>query len=143
MFERLKEIREYEGLTQREVAEFLDVARSTYAGWETGKDTIPFKKLVLLANHFKVSLDYLIGETREIEHLDQDGVINYKVVAENIKNFRKANNITQTKMAKTINCSQPSIVKYESGKHLITTNYALEFSKKYKYSLDKLIGRKK
>lgn len=143
MFEHLKEIREYEGLTQREVAEFLGVARSTYAGWETGKDIIPFKKLVLFANHFKVSLDYLVGETKEIEHLNKDGVIDYEVVATNLKNFRKENKITQTKMAKTINCSQPNVVKYESGKHLITTNYALEFSKKYKYSLDKLIGRKK
>ncbi len=143
MFEHLKEIREYEGLTQREVAEIIGVARSTYAGFETGKDVMPLPKLILFANHFKVSLDYLVGQTEEIEHINEDGIIDYEVVAKNLKDFRKENNLTQTKMAKTINCSQPNIVKYESGKHLITTNYALEFAKKYNYSLDKLIGRKK
>ena len=99
--------------------------------------------MVLFANYFKVSLDYLVGSTKDIEHLDKEGFLDEKVIANNIKSFRKQNKITQTKLANTIKCSQPSIVKYESGHHLITTNYALEFSKQYNYSLDKLIGRKK
>ena len=37
MLDRLKELREYEGLTQKEVADRLHVDRSTYAGWENGK----------------------------------------------------------------------------------------------------------
>ena len=143
MFEHLKEIRIYEGLTQKEVAEILGVARSTYAGWESGKDIIPLPKLVIFANHFKVTLDYLVGNSPEIEYVNSLITIDEEVVANNLKDFRDKFNITQTKLAKTIKCSQPSIVKYESGKHLITTNYALEFSKQYNYSLDKLMGRKK
>lgn len=143
MFEHLKEIRNYEGLTQKEVANILGVARSTYAGWESGKDIIPFPKLIIFANYFKVSLDYLVGNTLDIEYVNSTGEIDLKTVANNLKQFRDDFNITQTKLAKTLKCSQPSIVKYESGKHLITTTYALEFSKQYNYSLDKLVGRKK
>ena len=51
--------------------------------------------------------------------------------------------MSQEKIAKTINASQSSFQKYETGKVLITTTYALEFSKHYHYSLDKLVGRKK
>ena len=42
-FDRLKEIREERNLTQREVADALQVEPSTYAGCETGKDTIPLR----------------------------------------------------------------------------------------------------
>lgn len=142
MFEHLKEIRIYEGLTQQEVANILNVARSTYAGWESGKDIIPLPKLVAFADYFKISLDYLVGNAPEIEYLKVKNGIDINLVANNLKKFREENNITQTKLAKTIKCSQPSIVKYESGNHLITTTYALEFSKQYHYSLDKLLGRK-
>ena len=41
IFERLKERRKYEGYTQQEVANILNVQRATYAGWETGKDIMP------------------------------------------------------------------------------------------------------
>ena len=50
MLEKLKELREYEGYTQEEIATFLKVVRSTYAGWESGKDIIPLSKLNDLAN---------------------------------------------------------------------------------------------
>lgn len=42
-FERMKAIREDRDLTQKQLASILDVERSTYAGWETGKNTIPLK----------------------------------------------------------------------------------------------------
>ena len=42
-FEKMKEIREEKEMKQREIAEILGVDRSTYAGWETGKDTIPLR----------------------------------------------------------------------------------------------------
>ncbi len=139
---KLKEIREYEGLTQREVAEKLKVARSTYAGWECGKDIIPLPKLNEFANIFHTSLDYLIGKFPDIENIDKYFKINKNIVANNIKKFREENDISQTELAENLNTSQPNISKYESGKYLITTSYALEFTQKYNYSLDKLIGRK-
>ena len=34
------------------------------SGWETGKDTIPLKRLIKYANHYNLSLDYLFGLTK-------------------------------------------------------------------------------
>lgn len=60
-FEKMKEIREEKEMKQREIAEILGVDRSTYAGWETGKDTIPLRKLFELSNYYKLSIDYITG----------------------------------------------------------------------------------
>ena len=38
IFERMKEIRTYFDNTQKELADYLKVSRSTYAGWENGID---------------------------------------------------------------------------------------------------------
>lgn len=142
MFEKLKEIREYEGLTQNEVAKRLHVTRATYAGWECGKDIIPLRKLNDFANLFHVSLDYLVGSAPDIKIINNSQTIDTEIVANNLKSFRLKHKLSQKKMADSINTSQSNIHKYETGKALITTAYALEFSKQYNYSLDKLVGRK-
>lgn len=142
MFQKLKEIRTFEGLTQEEVANLLHVKRSTYAGWESGKDIIPLKKLNEFANSFHVTLDSLVG-TCDIEHVLEESNLDINTIANNLKEFRKLNNLTQAELADILKTSQANIHKYENGKSLITTTYALEFSKHYNYSLDKLVGRKK
>ncbi len=143
MLEKLKELREYEGYTQKDIATFLKVVRSTYAGWESGKDIIPLSKLNDLANFYHTSLDYLVGNTPTLEMIQEIQKINSETVANNLKKFREENRLTQKNVADTINSSQSNIHKYENNKSLITTTYAMEFSKQYNYSLDDLVGRKK
>lgn len=143
MLEKLKEIREYEGYTQEDIAKVLKVKRPTYAGWETGKDMIPLPKLNILANFYHTSLDYLIGRSPTKEEIKNVQEINKTSVAQNLKKLREDENITQKELAEKIATSQPNIHKYENEKSLITTYYALEFCKQYDYSLDLLVGRKK
>lgn len=143
MLDRLKELREYYDKTQEEIANILGVDRTTYTGWETGKDMIPLGKLNDLANYYHTSLDYLIGKSPTKEEVEKLAEINIEIVSKNLKEFRKSNNLTQAKLAKSITTSQSNFNKYENGKSLITTYYALEFSRKYNYSLDTLVGRKK
>ena len=63
--------------------------------------------------------------------------------AKSYKSLLDRGYLTQEQLADILKTSQANIHKYENGKCLITTTYALEFSKQYKYSLDKLVGRKK
>ncbi len=142
-FTRLKERRIYEGYTQKEIAELLNVKRATYAGWETGKDIIPLKRLFALSNKYNISLDYLTNLTNDDnKFISKNNKINLKNVSSNLRKVRLEHNITQKEVAKDINTTQSNIHKYETGKTLITTMYAIEFSKKYHYSLDKLLNRK-
>lgn len=143
MFEKIKEMREYEAKTQKETASSLHVTRATYAGWECGKDIIPLRKLNDLANIYQVTIDYLVGLQDKIEPRNDQIEINKTAISENIRLLRTAYHLTQKDLAEKLNTSQSNIHKYEKGKSLITTMYAIELAKNYNYSLEKLIQKKK
>ncbi len=63
--ERLKEIRKDRDYTQREIASILKINQVQYSRYETGSRVIPIDKLVMLANFYGVSLDYLLGLTNQ------------------------------------------------------------------------------
>lgn len=142
-FGRLKERRYYKGMTQKDVAELLGVQRATYAGWETGKDIIPLRKLFILANHYQLSMDYLVGlSNQDSKSVSKVKEIDIELVANNLKKTRKEKGLTQIDISLALQTSQSNIHKYETAKCLITTMYALEFVKQFDYSLDKMFGRK-
>ena len=140
--ERLKEMRNYEGYTQQDIADILKVRRATYAGWECGKDIIPIKRIYEIANHYQVNLDYMLGITDHEEKIKNKNKLDTLKVANNLKKLRQKLKLTQKDVAKALNTTQSNIHKYETGKCLITTMYAIQFAKKYNCSLDELFGRK-
>ena len=63
--ERLKQLRQQEGLTQRELAKSIEVGRTTISEYESGKIVPKQEGLLKLANYFNVSVDYLTGVSDE------------------------------------------------------------------------------
>jgi transcriptional regulator with XRE-family HTH domain len=61
----LRELRAERGLTQREVAEWFNVTREAFSGWESGRAQPDFDTLAKLADAFMVSTDFLLGRTDE------------------------------------------------------------------------------
>ena len=59
--QRLKELREYYDMTQAEVAESLSFSSAAISNYECGAREPGIEELVLLADSFQVSLDYLVG----------------------------------------------------------------------------------
>lgn len=59
--QRIKELREQNGLTQTELARKIGVTRSSINGWEMGVSIPSIMKLVELALFFHVTTDYLLG----------------------------------------------------------------------------------
>ena len=57
----LKELRKEKGLTQRELAQKLNLTQATICDWEVSKVEPSIEWLVKLADFFEVSVDYLIG----------------------------------------------------------------------------------
>ena len=57
--ERLKYLRENKGLTQKEMAEILQISEVSYQRYEYNKSYPTYKKLIFIADYFKVSLDFL------------------------------------------------------------------------------------
>lgn len=138
--ERLLDIREDASLNQQEMAEILKTTQSNYSRWETGTQLIPLEKLNLLCNYFNVSMDFVIGLTR---NKDGNGkhTLDPKVIGKNIRTLRSKNNITQKDLAELLNTTQSTISAYESGKNLIIISFVVQIINEYKVSLDWLCGR--
>jgi len=67
--ERLKDLRVKKGLTQKQMAEFLNITSNAYQNYEYDKREMNIKSLTALADYFDTSIDYLIGRSdNEIKH---------------------------------------------------------------------------
>lgn len=64
-FNRLKEIRKDKDLTQQNIAKVLSTSQVQYSRYEMGIRLLPIDKLVILADFYNVSTDYLLGITNE------------------------------------------------------------------------------
>lgn len=61
--DRLKSLRKKAGLTQKEIAEKLNIKQQSYSRWENSTSKPSRKTLEILSNFFNVSTDYLLGNT--------------------------------------------------------------------------------
>lgn len=62
--ERMRNLREDNDLTQKEVASLLGVAQTTYSQYELYKRPMPIECLVKLCEYYDVSADYMLGFTK-------------------------------------------------------------------------------
>ena len=60
---RLKELRKKRGLSQQRLAMELNVNQNTISRYETGEREADYKSLIMLADYFGVSIDYLLERT--------------------------------------------------------------------------------
>ena len=67
VYERLRDLREDHDLRQKEVAALLGIDQRVYSNYETGKREIPSRFVVLLADYYKTSADYILGRTNRKE----------------------------------------------------------------------------
>lgn len=66
-FPRLRDMREDADLSQAQVAQKLGIAQTVYSRYERGYQTIPLPLLIMLADQYDVSLDYLVGRTNAMK----------------------------------------------------------------------------
>ena len=70
--EKLYTLRKKSGLSQEQLAEQLGVSRQAISKWESGQSVPESDKLVVISNHFKVSLDYLMKEDDEQQVISKE-----------------------------------------------------------------------
>lgn len=70
----LKELRMQKNLTQQQLADILNVKRSTLGMWETGSTTPELSNLRKLSDFFNVSTDYLLNETKSNINLNNSNL---------------------------------------------------------------------
>ena len=60
---RLKELRKQKKITQLKLAMDLGLNQNTVSRYETGEREADYKTLIMLADYFNVSVDYLLERT--------------------------------------------------------------------------------
>ena len=66
-YQRIRDLREDKDLKQLAIAMVLQITQQQYQLYESGRREIPVHKLIMLADFYGVSLDYLTGRTDKKE----------------------------------------------------------------------------
>ena len=64
-YPRVKDLREDRNLTQKEIAEYLQIKQPQYSRYERGLRDIPTDVLIRLAQFYNTSTDYILGLTND------------------------------------------------------------------------------
>ena len=86
MKNRMKELRTNKKLSMRDASSQLGLPLTTYCNYENGKRDPDSETLILLADFFGVSIDYMIGRGDEKEVKRQEAIT--KTEAELLRLFR-------------------------------------------------------
>ena len=66
---RIRDLREDNDLTQKQIAEYLMCDQSLYSKYERGEREIPLNLIIKLADYYNVSLDYIVGRSAKQEKM--------------------------------------------------------------------------
>ena len=148
--EKLKILRKKRGLTQQEVAEFLEMTQPVYQKWESGNRKPSYENLSMLACIFDVSLDYLLSEYSEISKERYLKFLKKRKKEEEKKNLfsvrlkelRLQHGFSQEELAEQIGIKQNSYSDWENGKCKPNYEKLEKIADFFGVSLDWLFGRK-
>ena len=138
---RLIALREAKEIKQYEIANILGIYKGLYNQYEREYEIIPTKHLNTLCNYFNVSFDYIFEFSEQLNYDNTNSEIDKIKAGARLKEIRKENKLTQTKLASLLNTVQPVIANYEKGKFLIATPFLYSICKKYHISADYLLGK--
>ncbi len=62
---RFKEIREDNDKLQKDIAKVLSISQQQYSRYESEISQMSYEQLIILANYYNVSIDYLLYHTDE------------------------------------------------------------------------------
>ena len=88
---RLKEIRIENGKTQQDIVNYLHCSYNKYASWEQGQTQPSIEDLIILADYFNVTIDYLVGRESEDGLVVPDGQSLSGDEKELLEGFRRLN----------------------------------------------------
>lgn len=63
MYRRIRDLRNDNDMTQKELSEILGMSQTGYSKYETGENDIPTEILIKLSKLYNVSIDYLLAQT--------------------------------------------------------------------------------
>ncbi len=65
VYENIRNLREDSDKRQQDLADYLNVKQTTYSKYELGKINVPVEVFIKLADYYDVTIDYLVGRSKE------------------------------------------------------------------------------
>lgn len=65
MYKRIRDLREDNDLTQKQIANMLNCSQQVYSNYELGQRDIPTTILIKIAEIYDVSVDYILERTNK------------------------------------------------------------------------------
>lgn len=138
MKNRVKELREENGMKQSELGKLLNVQDAAISKYESGDIPLTGEKIIQLAEYFGVSTDYLLGLEDIMETNEKSNEIVHRT-GQNIKNLRERKGLTQQELAVRVDVAQATVANWESGRREPDINILIRIAKLFNVTLDELV----
>ena len=142
--ERLKELIREERTSIKATAERIGIERKSLILWLEGRFYPRYDGLVKVADYFKVSIDYLLGETEEIEVKELKGrdIEEIKrIFQERLSGYMKEKGMTEYRLSRDLKLGQSTVSRWLKKGSIPETAVLIRISKMMGESMDYLLGR--
>ena len=134
--ERLQDLLVENELSRLQLSKLVGISFETLNGY-FNKDFYPeLSVAVKLANHFKCSLDYLMGLSEEYNNHDK----NTLSFCETVKKLVKENNISIEKLMNALNMGETNFYRWQRGNNKPAMSSLIAIAKYFDVSIDYLVG---
>lgn len=140
---RLEELKEEKDLKSKDIANYLNVAESTYSEWEHNKISIPTRRIVELADFYEVNIDFMLNLSNAKKHIKNNSELNLELIGLHLKEIREELGLSLRELGEKLNCAFSSLGSYERGEYLIQSNSLINLCMISNYSIDWILGRAK
>ena len=65
---RLRQLREDQDKTQKEIAAYLGINQTVYSRYETGRNDMKPHQIIALCEYYRVSADYVLGLSKGLPY---------------------------------------------------------------------------
>lgn len=138
---RLEILKEEMDLKSKDIAKILNVAESTYSEWEHNKIPIPTRRIIELADFYKINIDYMLKLTNIKIKINEPTIINLEKIGQKLLTIRKELDYSLRELGNVLNCSFSALANYERGENLIIFETLISLSSISNHSIDWILGR--
>jgi transcriptional regulator with XRE-family HTH domain len=137
---RIKELRELDGMTQTELGEYLDVQAAAVSKYENGDVALTAEIIKNLCKIFNVSSDYLLHISDEYDNTSDQALKNDEPSpGTRIKTLRQSRQMNQAELAELLQVQHAAVSKYERDKLNLSSDNLIQLSKIFNVSIDYIL----
>lgn len=130
--QNIKYLREHKGEMQKDIAELLSVSKQTASVYEKGEIEPDIAKLIMLADHFEITIDELVRKDLRPPK---------PMYAKNLKYLREKAGLKQSDIADLLQVKQSTIALYEINKRNMDVADLVKVADFFGVTMDQMIKR--